>query len=83
MKSQVAAEAVKTMNPDINVIAHQNRVGVETECKDKELQKIIRIYVYTCRNFVYSCFHTHFLCTSYFPAVEFSPNFCPITYFSW
>jgi len=31
MKSQCAASAVKVMNPDINVIPHQNRVGVETE----------------------------------------------------
>lgn len=31
MKSMVAAKAVKEMNPDVNVIAHQNRVGAETE----------------------------------------------------
>ena len=31
MKSVVAAKAIKHMNPDINVIAHQNRVGPETE----------------------------------------------------
>lgn len=31
MKSQTAANAVKIMNPDINVNPHQNRVGVETE----------------------------------------------------
>lgn len=31
MKSQCAAKAVKEMNPDINIIAHQNRVGPETE----------------------------------------------------
>ena len=31
MKSTVAARAIKLMNPDINVIAHQNRVGPETE----------------------------------------------------
>jgi len=31
MKSQTAASAVKEMNPDVNVIAHQNRVGPETE----------------------------------------------------
>jgi len=31
MKSSVAARAVKDMNPNINVIAHQNRVGPETE----------------------------------------------------
>lgn len=31
MKSEVAARAVKVMNPEINVTAHQNRVGPETE----------------------------------------------------
>lgn len=31
MKSQVAAKAVKDMNPDINIVAHQNRVGPDTE----------------------------------------------------
>ena len=31
MKSDVAARAVKVMNPEINIIAHQNRVGPETE----------------------------------------------------
>jgi len=31
MKSEVAARAIKQMNPGINVIAHQNRVGPETE----------------------------------------------------
>ncbi|XP_051873671.1 ubiquitin-like modifier-activating enzyme 1 isoform X2 [Pristis pectinata] len=31
MKSETAAAAVKKMNPSINVIAHQNRVGEETE----------------------------------------------------
>ena len=31
MKSATAAAAVKQMNPDVNVIAHQNRVGPETE----------------------------------------------------
>lgn len=31
MKSVVAARAIKHMNPAINVIAHQNRVGPETE----------------------------------------------------
>lgn len=31
MKSTVAARAIKHMNPAINVIAHQNRVGPETE----------------------------------------------------
>jgi ubiquitin-activating enzyme E1 len=30
-KSDVAARAVKTMNPDINIISHQNRVGTESE----------------------------------------------------
>lgn len=31
MKSEVAARAVKVMNPDVNITAHQNRVGPETE----------------------------------------------------
>ena len=31
MKSEVAAKAVKVMNPDINITAHQNRVGPDTE----------------------------------------------------
>jgi len=31
MKSDTAANAVKEMNPDINIIPHQNRVGPETE----------------------------------------------------
>lgn len=31
MKSETAAAAVKKMNPDVKVIAHQNRVCVETE----------------------------------------------------
>lgn len=31
MKSQTAADAVKKMNPDMNIIAHQNRVGPDTE----------------------------------------------------
>ncbi|KJE96221.1 ubiquitin-like modifier-activating enzyme 1 [Capsaspora owczarzaki ATCC 30864] len=31
LKSNTAAKAVKTMNPAINVIAHQNRVGLDTE----------------------------------------------------
>uniref|UniRef100_A0A0A9XZ86 E1 ubiquitin-activating enzyme n=4 Tax=Lygus hesperus TaxID=30085 RepID=A0A0A9XZ86_LYGHE len=30
-KSSTAAKAVKRMNPDVNVIPHENRVGVETE----------------------------------------------------
>ncbi|KAG8238590.1 hypothetical protein J437_LFUL018299, partial [Ladona fulva] len=30
-KSTVAAKAVKAMNPKINVVAHENRVGTETE----------------------------------------------------
>ncbi|XP_055531157.1 ubiquitin-like modifier-activating enzyme 1 [Wyeomyia smithii] len=30
-KSRIAAEAVKRMNPSINVTSHENRVGVETE----------------------------------------------------
>lgn len=33
MKSQTAADAVKQMNPDISIIAHQNRVGPDTESK--------------------------------------------------
>lgn len=31
MKSKVASIAVKKMNPDVNIEAHQNRVGPETE----------------------------------------------------
>jgi len=31
MKSAVAAKAVKVMNPNMNIVAHQNRVGAETE----------------------------------------------------
>jgi len=31
IKSATAAAAVKQMNPDVNVVAHQNRVGPETE----------------------------------------------------
>ena len=31
MKSTVAARAIKHMNPAINVVAHQNRVGPESE----------------------------------------------------
>ncbi|EDO33332.1 predicted protein [Nematostella vectensis] len=31
MKSEVAARAVKVMNPDVNITAHGNRVGPETE----------------------------------------------------
>ncbi|MPC17570.1 Ubiquitin-like modifier-activating enzyme 1 [Portunus trituberculatus] len=30
-KSNTAAAAVKVMNPDVNIVAHQNRVGPETE----------------------------------------------------
>lgn len=30
-KSKCAAEAIKRMNPDVNVVAHENRVGIETE----------------------------------------------------
>ena len=33
MKSAVAAKAVKVMNPNMNIVAHQNRVGAETESK--------------------------------------------------
>ena len=35
MKSSVAAKAVQVMNPDMNIVAHQNRVGPETESKLK------------------------------------------------
>lgn len=31
MKAKVAGKAVKKMNPDVNIVAHQNRVGPETE----------------------------------------------------
>lgn len=31
LKSDVAAQAVKAMNPDVHIISHQNRVGPETE----------------------------------------------------
>jgi ubiquitin-activating enzyme E1 len=31
LKSDVAARAVKAMNPEVNIISHQNRVGPETE----------------------------------------------------
>ena len=31
MKSTTAAEAVKRMNPEMNIDAHLNRVGTETE----------------------------------------------------
>lgn len=31
MKSTCAADAVKRMNPDVRIIAHQNRVGADTE----------------------------------------------------
>lgn len=31
MKSQCAADAVKVMNPEMNIVPHQNRVGPETE----------------------------------------------------
>ena len=31
MKSEVAARDIKQINPCINVVAHQNRVGPETE----------------------------------------------------
>ena len=31
MKSETAANAVKAMNPDVNIHAHQNRVGPDTE----------------------------------------------------
>lgn len=30
-KSKCAAEAIKRMNPDVNVVSHENRVGIETE----------------------------------------------------
>lgn len=31
LKSDVAAQAVKAMNPDVHIIPHQNRVGADTE----------------------------------------------------
>ena len=31
MKAEVAARAVKAMNPEVNIIAHQNRVGADSE----------------------------------------------------
>ena len=31
MKAEVAARAVKAMNPEVNIIAHQNRVGPDSE----------------------------------------------------
>eukprot|EP01147_Barroeca_monosierra_P003055 gene3055-5834_t len=31
LKSQVAADAVKAMNPKMNIVAHENKVGPETE----------------------------------------------------
>ena len=31
LKSDVAAQAVKRMNPDVHIIPHQNRVGPDTE----------------------------------------------------
>ena len=31
MKSETAAKAAEAMNPDMNITAHQNRVGPETE----------------------------------------------------
>ena len=31
LKSDVAAQAVKRMNPDVHIISHQNRVGPDTE----------------------------------------------------
>lgn len=31
MKGTVAAKAVKVMNPEVNIVAHQNRVGPETQ----------------------------------------------------
>lgn len=31
MKAKTAAEAIKAMNKDVTIIAHENRVGMETE----------------------------------------------------
>lgn len=31
LKSDVAAQAVKRMNPNVHIIPHQNRVGPDTE----------------------------------------------------
>ena len=31
LKSETAARAVKGMNPDVNILANQDRVGPETE----------------------------------------------------
>ena len=42
MKSDTACNAVKEMNPDINVTSHQNRVGPETE---KVCHKVAMIYL--------------------------------------
>lgn len=57
MKSQVAAKAVKVMNPDINVIAHQNRVGFETEgkpfvCDVLNLKTFDKIFRFLIKQFV-------------------------------
>lgn len=41
MKSEVAAKAVKVMNPELNITAHQNRVGPETESILYAAEKIL------------------------------------------
>jgi len=46
MKSEVAARAVKVMNPEINITAHQNRVGPETESILYNTTKTICYYFY-------------------------------------
>ncbi len=42
MKSETAAKAVKAMNPDVNIVARQDRVGPETECILFELFSILK-----------------------------------------
>ena len=56
MKSTVAARAIKQMNPEINVIAHQNRVGPETE--GILSAHLACIYIYMCM-YVCVCVHTY------------------------
>ena len=54
MKSTVAARAIKQMNPEINVIAHQNRVGPETE--GILSAHLACVYIYMC---MYVCVHKY------------------------
>lgn len=42
MKSEVAAKSAKAMNPYLNITAHQNRVGPDTE---SILQNIIYLFI--------------------------------------